>query len=91
MYSRSRASKNHFSQKSVTFQNEISTEPLFYEAHLLPVKISEGCILSIQFYAGSKFCVISTICFTFSYIRNVNIICVDKILSNVKNVCIISL
>ena len=69
MYSRSRVSKNRCSQKSITFKNEISTEPLFYEAHVLPVKISESCILPIQFYAGSKFCVINTICF--SYIRNV--------------------
>ena len=61
MYSRSRASENHSSQKSVMFQNEISTDPLFYETHLLAVKISESCILSIQFYAGSKFCVINTI------------------------------
>ena len=29
--------------------------------HVLAVTISESCILSIQFYAGSKFCVISTI------------------------------
>ena len=55
MYSRSRASKNRCSQKSVTFQNEISMKPLFYEPHLLAVKISESCILSIQLYAGSKF------------------------------------
>ena len=32
-----------------------------YKPYLLPVKISESCILSIQFYAGSKFCVINTI------------------------------
>ena len=61
MYSQSRANKNHCSQKSVAFQNEISMEPLFYEPHLLAVKILESCILSIQFYVGSKFCVISTI------------------------------
>ena len=36
-------------------------EPQFYEPYLLPVKISENCILSIQFYAGSKFPVINTI------------------------------
>ena len=61
MYSRSRASKNRCSQKSVMFQNEIRTEPLFYEPHLLVVKIYESCILSVQFFAGSKFCVINTI------------------------------
>ena len=61
MYSRSRANKSHCSQKSVTFQNEISMEPEFYEPHLLAVKISENGILSIQFYVGSKFCVINTI------------------------------
>ena len=61
MYSRSRENKNRCSQKSVTFQNEISTEPQFNEPHLLAVKISESCILSIQFYVGSKFCVINTI------------------------------
>ena len=60
MYSRSRASKHLCSQKSV-FRNEISTEAYFYEPHLLAVKISESFILSIQFYAGSKFCVINTI------------------------------
>ena len=27
---------------------------------------------------------------SFSYIRTVNIICIDKILSNIQNVCIIS-
>ena len=59
MYGRSRANKNRCSQKSLTFQNEIITEASFYEPHLLPVKISESCILSSQFYAGSKFCVIS--------------------------------
>ena len=37
------------------------TEPLFYEPHLLPVKSLESCILSIQFYARPKFCVINTI------------------------------
>ena len=61
MYSQRRASKNRFSQKSVTFKNEISTDPLFYEPHLLAVKISESCIFFIQFYAGSDFCVINTI------------------------------
>ena len=61
MYSRSRASKNRCSKKSVMFQNEISTDPYFYEPHLLAVKISESCILSIQFYAGSTFCVINII------------------------------
>ena len=61
MYGRSRASKNRCSQKSFKFQNEISTEPKLYEPHILAVKISESCILSIQFYEGSKFCVISTI------------------------------
>ena len=61
MYSRSRASKNRGSQKSITFRNEISTETKFYEPHLLAVKIPERCILSTQFYAGSKFCVVNTI------------------------------
>ena len=28
--------------------------------NLLAVKISKSCILSIEFYAGSKFCVINT-------------------------------
>ena len=61
MYSQSRASKNLCSEKSAMFQNEISTEPLFYKPHLSTVEISEGCILSIQFYAGSKCCVTNTI------------------------------
>ena len=60
MYGRSRANKNRGSQKSITFQNEIITEPYFYEPLILPVKISESCILSIQFYAGSRFCVIDS-------------------------------
>ena len=55
MYSRSRASKNRCCLKSVTFQKEISTEPLFHEKHLLAVKILESCILSIQFYGGQSF------------------------------------
>ena len=61
MNGRSRANKNHSGQKSITFQNKIITEPLLYKSYLLPVKISENCILSIQFYAGSKICVINTI------------------------------
>ena len=32
-----------------------------YKPYLLSVKISESCILSIRFYAGSKFFVINTI------------------------------
>ena len=61
MYCRSRATKNRCSQKSLMFQNEIINEPQFYEPHLLPVKISASCTLSIKFYAGSKFYVINTI------------------------------
>ena len=61
MYGRRRANQNRCSRKSITLQNEIITEPKFYEPHLLPVKISESCILSIQFYVGSKLCVINTI------------------------------
>ena len=68
MYSRSRASKNRCSRKSVRFQNEISEEPQFYEPDLLVVKISEICILSVQFYAWSKFCVINTISFPLGYV-----------------------
>ena len=60
MYGRSRANKNRCSQKSTMFQNKIITEPYLYKPYLLLVKISESCILSIQFYAGSKFCLIST-------------------------------
>ena len=55
MYGRSKANKNHCRQKSITFQNKIIMGHLFYEPHLLPVKISESCILSIQFYAGQSF------------------------------------
>ena len=56
-----RATKNRCSQKSLTFQNEIIKEPQLYEPHLLPVKISASCTLSIKFYAGSKLYVINTI------------------------------
>ena len=61
MYGRSKANKNHCSQKSITFQNKIVAEPSLYKPYLLSVKISESYILSIQFYAGSKFYVINTI------------------------------
>ena len=57
----SQASKNHCSQKSATFRNEISTEFKSYEPRFLAVKISESHILSIQFYARSNFCAINTI------------------------------
>ena len=46
MYGRSKANKNYCSQKSITFQNKIITEPQLYKAYLLPVKILESCILS---------------------------------------------
>ena len=58
MYGRSKANKNRGSQKSITFQKNIYGT-LTVEG--VSVKISESCILSIQFYAGSKFCVINTI------------------------------
>ena len=61
MYGQSRANKNRCSQKSVTFQNEMIMGAYFYKPHLLSVKTSDSCVLSIQFYAGSKFCVIDTI------------------------------
>ena len=55
MYSRSKASKNRCGQKFVAFQNEISTEPQFFELYLLDVKISESCILTVQFFRGQSF------------------------------------
>ena len=61
MYGQSRSNKNLCTQKFVMFQNEETTEPQFYEPHLLAVKISESCALSIQFYVGSKFCEINAI------------------------------
>ena len=61
MYGRSRANKNRCSQKSVMFQNEMIMEAYFYKPHLLPVKTSDSCVLSIQFYVGSKFYVFNTI------------------------------
>ena len=59
MYSLSRAGKH---KKYVTFQNEVSTvwSRKLYEPPLLSVKMSESCILFIQFYVGSTFCVINT-------------------------------
>ena len=33
----------------MTFQNKIITEPQLYKPYLLAVKISESCILLIQF------------------------------------------
>ena len=63
MYGGSRANKNRCTcgQKPVTFQNETIMEAYFYKPHLLPVKTSDSCVLSIQFYAGSKFYVFNTI------------------------------
>ena len=55
MYGRSRADKNRCSQKSITFQNKIITEPQLYKPYLLPVKFQKPAFYQFSFMRGQRF------------------------------------